>query len=106
MQEQKQEQRQIRGSFAALRMTTKNRQRQNQKQTEKQRHRQEKVLAAFGEGDEGDVFGAGVVGAGADDLAVGALLHYVGGPAARAGDGEDGGEHRGGDSHGVIRGGG
>ena len=64
------------------------------------------MLAAFVERDEVDVFGAGVVGAGADDFAVGALLHYVGGPAAGAGYGEDGREHRGGDSHGVVGGGG
>ena len=57
-------------------------------------------------GMKGMVFGAGVVGAGADDFAVGALLHDVGGPAAGAGDGEDGGEHGRGDAHDVVGGGG
>src|SRR5579859_3910747 len=49
------------------------------------------------------VLGARVVRARPDDLAVDALLDHVGGPARGARDHEERGEHRGGDSHHVVR---
>src|SRR6185436_8500697 len=51
------------------------------------------------------VFGAGVVGARTDDLAVDALLDHMGGPAGRAADDEDRREHRGRHSRHVVAGG-
>ena len=60
----------------------------------------------FGKGNEGLVFRAGVVGGGADDFAVDALLDDVGAPAGGAGDDEERRKHGGGDLHDVVADGG
>src|SRR5450755_2450231 len=60
-------------------------------------------LLAFGQGNERQVLGAGVVGGRADDLAVDALLDHVRGPAGSARDHEERREHRRGHAHHVVR---
>src|SRR5260221_2768762 len=60
------------------------------------------VLPSLFDGDELEILGPGVVGRGADDLAVDALLDHVRRPAGGARDHEERREHRSRHAHDVV----